>query len=242
MTITIKRVVGIAVAAAALLVPASALATTGPVQAPAIPGVAGLPGPLVDPGKPAATMSTLKASPDIAVAEHEDDDLRRRASGEQGRHPHVEHRERRLDARRTPRQRRLPRPQDDEVPRPAGQGAHRRNRCLQRHDRRSARLGRPARHLRRRRRPPGREGRLPDRPSRDDDAEEGPDRHADHDHVLRPRFFALRGLGGAQLRQQVLGPVDRETGRAGSPSGTSVPPAPSASTSSTSTTPSPSAT
>jgi len=68
MTITIKRVVGIAVAAAALLVPASALATTGPVQAPAIPGVAGLPGPLVDPGKPAATMSTLKASPDIAVA------------------------------------------------------------------------------------------------------------------------------------------------------------------------------
>ncbi|HVC87822.1 MAG TPA: hypothetical protein VNC40_10410 [Gaiellaceae bacterium] len=68
MTITLKRVAGIAVAAAALLVPSSALATTGPVKAPAIPGVAGLPGPLVDPGKPAATMSILKTSPDIAVA------------------------------------------------------------------------------------------------------------------------------------------------------------------------------
>jgi hypothetical protein len=68
MTITLKRVAGIVVAVAALLVPSSALATVGPVTAPAIPGAAGLPGPLVDPGKPAATMSVLKASPDIAVA------------------------------------------------------------------------------------------------------------------------------------------------------------------------------
>ena len=100
---------------------------------------------------------------------HEDDDLRRRTAAEQGRHAHVEHRNRRLGARRAPRQRRLPRPQDDEVRRPAGQGADRRDRCVQRHARRSARLRRPARHLRRRRRHPGREGRLPDRPPRDDD-------------------------------------------------------------------------
>ena len=39
MTLTIKRVVGIVVAASALLVPASALAAGGPVAAPAIPGV-----------------------------------------------------------------------------------------------------------------------------------------------------------------------------------------------------------
>ena len=68
MTITIKRVVGIAFAATALLLPASAFATPGPVVAPAIPGVAGLPGPVIDPGKPAATMGTLTTSPDIAVA------------------------------------------------------------------------------------------------------------------------------------------------------------------------------
>ncbi|HEX7626293.1 MAG TPA: hypothetical protein VF379_04490 [Gaiellaceae bacterium] len=68
MTITIKRVVGIAVAATALLLPASAFAAPGPVQAPAIPGVSALPGPVVDPGKPAATMSTLTTTPDIAVA------------------------------------------------------------------------------------------------------------------------------------------------------------------------------
>jgi hypothetical protein len=68
MTITIKRVVGIAFAATALVVPASAFATPGPVQAPAIPGVSALPGPVVDPGKPAATMTTLTTTPDIAVA------------------------------------------------------------------------------------------------------------------------------------------------------------------------------
>ena len=67
MTI-IKRVVGIALAATALLVPASAIAAPGPVLAPAIPGVSALPGPLVDPGKPAATIGTLTTKPDIAVA------------------------------------------------------------------------------------------------------------------------------------------------------------------------------
>jgi hypothetical protein len=68
MTVTVKRVVGIASAAIALLLPASAFATPGPVQAPAIPGVSALPGPVVDPGKPAANMRTLKTSPDVAVA------------------------------------------------------------------------------------------------------------------------------------------------------------------------------
>ena len=68
MTSHIKRVAGISVAFAALLVPTSAFATPGPVLAPTVPGVAGLPGPRVDPGKPAANMLTLTTSPDIATA------------------------------------------------------------------------------------------------------------------------------------------------------------------------------
>jgi hypothetical protein len=68
MTMSIKRVAGIASALTALIVPTSAFATPGPVAAPAVPGVSALPGPLVDPGKPAATMVTLKTAPDIAVA------------------------------------------------------------------------------------------------------------------------------------------------------------------------------
>ena len=68
MTPSIRRVAGIAVALVALLVPGLALATPGPVAAPAVPGVSAVPGPLVDPGKPAATMLTLKTAPDIAVA------------------------------------------------------------------------------------------------------------------------------------------------------------------------------
>jgi hypothetical protein len=68
MTISIKRVVGIAFALSALVLPASAFAASGPVAAPTVPGAAGLPGPLVDPGKPAQTMLTLKATPDIALA------------------------------------------------------------------------------------------------------------------------------------------------------------------------------
>jgi hypothetical protein len=52
---------------ALLLLPATGLAEVKPVAAPSLPGVAGLPGPLVDPGKPAADMKVLKASPDIAL-------------------------------------------------------------------------------------------------------------------------------------------------------------------------------
>ena len=65
---TIKRIAGAAVASLALLVPATALATPGPIAAPTVPGVAALPGPLVDPGKPAGTMVVLKTTPDVAVA------------------------------------------------------------------------------------------------------------------------------------------------------------------------------
>jgi len=65
---TIKRIAGAAVASLALLVPATALATPGPIAAPTVPGVAALPGPVVAAGKPAATMQVLKTTPDIAVA------------------------------------------------------------------------------------------------------------------------------------------------------------------------------
>jgi hypothetical protein len=64
----IKRIAGAAIATLALLVPATALATPGPIAAPTIPGASALPGPVVDPGKPAATMQVLKTTPDIAVA------------------------------------------------------------------------------------------------------------------------------------------------------------------------------
>ena len=63
-----KVAVGIAAAVGLLLLlPAAALGTPRPVAAPAIPGVAAMPGPVVDPGKPAATMTTLKVAPDIAL-------------------------------------------------------------------------------------------------------------------------------------------------------------------------------
>jgi len=65
---TLKRIAGAAVASLALLVPATASATPGPVAAPTVYGAAGLPGPVVDPGKPAATMQVLTTKPDIAVA------------------------------------------------------------------------------------------------------------------------------------------------------------------------------
>ena len=68
MTLTPKRVVGIAVAFAALLVPATAYATPGPVLQPAVPGAAGQPGPQVAAGTPAANMLTLKTSPDVGVS------------------------------------------------------------------------------------------------------------------------------------------------------------------------------
>ena len=63
-----KVVVGIVAAVGVLLLlPAAALGSPRPVAAPAIPGVAALPGPVVDAGKPAATMTTLKVTPDIAL-------------------------------------------------------------------------------------------------------------------------------------------------------------------------------
>jgi hypothetical protein len=51
----------------ALLLAAQAGATPGSLPAPAIPGVAPLPGPLAAPAKPAAAMGVLKAKPDIGV-------------------------------------------------------------------------------------------------------------------------------------------------------------------------------
>lgn len=54
-------------AAAALALPGVVAATPSPVQAPQIPGLAALPGPVVDPGQPAATMQTLKVSPEVGL-------------------------------------------------------------------------------------------------------------------------------------------------------------------------------
>ncbi len=155
--------VGTLAAMSLLALPAVALAEAGPLAAPAIPGVAALPGPVVDPGKPAAEMKLLKTTPDIALAGTAITIVRERPARRQGRHPHLGHGQRRLDARCTGRQRRLPRPQGDEVRRAAGQGAHERERHVQRPDQGTAGLRRPARDLRGRRRRAGREGRLPAR-------------------------------------------------------------------------------
>ena len=66
---TRRRVTVVTLAALSLLVlPSVALAEAGPLAAPAIPGVAALPGPVVDPGKPAVEMKLLKTAPDIALA------------------------------------------------------------------------------------------------------------------------------------------------------------------------------
>jgi hypothetical protein len=59
---------GTLVVLAMLTLPALAFAEAKPLAAPAIPGVAALPGPVVDPGKPAAEMKLLKTTPDIALA------------------------------------------------------------------------------------------------------------------------------------------------------------------------------
>jgi hypothetical protein len=65
----IRRVVVGAVAAAAmLLAPAAGLASGGPVTAPAIPGVAGLPGPIAANATPAASIGILKTAPDTGLA------------------------------------------------------------------------------------------------------------------------------------------------------------------------------
>src|SRR5215212_7322718 len=53
---------------ALLVLPAVALGEARPVGPPAIPGVSALPGPVVDPGKPAAEMKVLKTTPDVAVS------------------------------------------------------------------------------------------------------------------------------------------------------------------------------
>ena len=58
----------VAALAGALLLPALATATPTPLVAPAIPGVAGLPGPLAAPAQPAANMGILKTTPDLGVA------------------------------------------------------------------------------------------------------------------------------------------------------------------------------
>ncbi len=59
---------GSLVALAMLALPAVAFGEAKPLAAPAIPGVAALPGPVVDPGRPATEMKLLKTAPDVAVA------------------------------------------------------------------------------------------------------------------------------------------------------------------------------
>jgi hypothetical protein len=63
-----KAAVGTLAALAMLVLPAVALAEPTPLAAPLIPGVAALPGPVVDPGKPAASMKLLTTTPDVALA------------------------------------------------------------------------------------------------------------------------------------------------------------------------------
>ncbi len=53
-----------------LLLPATALGDPTPVAAPAIPGVAALPGPVVDPGKPGADIKVLKTDARHRAARH----------------------------------------------------------------------------------------------------------------------------------------------------------------------------
>jgi hypothetical protein len=65
----VRRIaLGALAALAVLALPAVAYAEAMPLAAPGIPGVAALPGPLVDPGKPAAAMKLLTTKPDIALA------------------------------------------------------------------------------------------------------------------------------------------------------------------------------
>ena len=90
----------------------------------------------------------------------------------------------------------------------------------------AARLGRAPRHLRGRRRHAGREGRLPDRPPRDDDAEERA-RSARRSRSRTPASArrSTRARAALILRQQVRRPVDGELDARASPSRTSAPPA-----------------
>ena len=66
-----RRNLSVAIATAAgtlLLLSPAAFATPIPVTAPFVPGTPALPGPLMDAGTPAASMLSLKASPDVAPA------------------------------------------------------------------------------------------------------------------------------------------------------------------------------
>jgi hypothetical protein len=65
---TRRAAVVVLAAFATLALPGFARAESGSVPAPAIPGVAALPGPVVDPGRPAAEMKLLKTTPDVALA------------------------------------------------------------------------------------------------------------------------------------------------------------------------------
>ena len=183
-------------AATALLVPSSAFATVGPVTAPAIPGVAALPGPIVAPGTPAATMPRSRPRPTSPWPGTMTTISGTGPAGEQEGQPHLEHRERRLAGRRASRQRRLPRSQDHEVHRSCSATAQ-----TDATGAFSIKLAAPhdwgglhdiyavvdgiqvakggfliARHATM-------------------TPKNGPDRHADHDHLLRARLLALRGLG-----------------------------------------------
>ena len=62
---TIAALCATAAGALLLLQPAAYAAPT-PVTAPTVPGTPALPGPMIDPGTPAASMISLKASPDVA--------------------------------------------------------------------------------------------------------------------------------------------------------------------------------
>src|SRR5580765_5372376 len=66
-TRTRRTLVTTLLALAALVVPSAAFGDATPVPPPAVPGVAALPGPVVDPGKPAADMKVLKSDPDVAL-------------------------------------------------------------------------------------------------------------------------------------------------------------------------------
>ena len=63
-----KLSIVVAALAGALLLPALATATPTPLVAPAIPGAAGLPGPIAPAAQPAATMGTMTTKPDAGVA------------------------------------------------------------------------------------------------------------------------------------------------------------------------------
>ncbi len=67
-SITHRLTIAGAVLAGALLLSAPAVATPGPLPAPAIPGVAPLPGPIAAPATTAANMTLLKTTPDIGKA------------------------------------------------------------------------------------------------------------------------------------------------------------------------------